>query len=117
MIYFPDEQQSGGWADRVLGWLGYYSNPAKLQEAIRQIYKHAISDIHIDGVQVLPHAWFSTLDGKDSSLYVAGVEPSAKGCAVMARSVLPLLIDSDDANQSPVVGEKRRRVKVRKQRQ
>jgi hypothetical protein len=31
MIYFPDETPSGGWADRVLGWLGYYSTPAKLQ--------------------------------------------------------------------------------------
>ena len=34
-IYFLDQQPNGSWADRVLGLLGYDSNPEKLKEAIR----------------------------------------------------------------------------------
>ena len=32
-IYFLDQQPNGSWADRVLGLLGYDSNPEKLKEA------------------------------------------------------------------------------------
>lgn len=54
MIYFPCMTPSGGWADRVLGYLKYYSNPALLQQAIVQIYNHAICQIKIPGTQVIP---------------------------------------------------------------
>jgi hypothetical protein len=79
-----------------------------LIEAIRQIYQHAISEIRIEGVDVVPYGWFNVMDGRDASLYVAGVEPSAKGCAAMARGVLPLVI------ADRVDGVERRRVRVRR---
>ena len=31
MIYYPDEAQTGSWADTTLGILGYNDNPSKLQ--------------------------------------------------------------------------------------
>ena len=93
MIYFPDEQR-GGWADRVLGALSYYSNPRKLQTAIEQIYQHAIQQIDLGpDVDVVPFPLFKTLDGKDSSLYCAGVEPSTKGNERIAESMILHLCD------------------------
>lgn len=95
MIYFPDEKQSGGWADRVLGYLSYYSNPKKLQTAIEQIFIHAVSKITVPGVQVVPFPLYSVMNGSDSSLYVAGVEPSAKGNEAIAVAVCHDCVSTD----------------------
>eukprot|EP01006_Ploeotia_vitrea_P045797 TRINITY_DN66970_c9_g1_i3.p1 TRINITY_DN66970_c9_g1~~TRINITY_DN66970_c9_g1_i3.p1 ORF type:complete len:313 (-),score=6.21 TRINITY_DN66970_c9_g1_i3:290-1168(-) len=87
MIYYPDEKQTGSWADRVLGPLGYNSNPQKLQAAISQIYKHATSEISIEGTTVTPVAFFDVLDGKNTEDYVDRVEPSDSGGFKMARLI------------------------------
>jgi ribosomal protein S18 acetylase RimI-like enzyme len=93
MIYYPDETPSGGWADRVLGYLQYFKNPTKLQTAIQQIFAHATSQIVVPGVEVVPFPLFSVMDGKDSSLYCSGVEPSAKGNEAIATALLDKLVD------------------------
>jgi lysophospholipase L1-like esterase len=95
MIYYPDEKPSGGWADRVLGYLSYYSNPRKLQAAIQQIFIHAVSKISVPGVKVVPFPLYSVMDGSDSSLYVAGVEPSAKGNEAIATAICHECVATD----------------------
>lgn len=87
-IYYPDEKVTGSWADKILGYLGYNSNPEKLQEAIKQIYNRAISNIKIDGVQIVPFPLFMILDGKDTNDYVQRVEPSEIGGSKMAKYLL-----------------------------
>lgn len=87
MIYFPDERQTGSWADQVLGPLGYNSNPEKLQTVIRQVYEHGTQKIVVAGTQVVPLPLFEVLDGKDSSLYVDRVEPSDKGGRKVAEQI------------------------------
>eukprot|EP00923_Selenidium_pygospionis_P047642 GHVN01082245.1.p1 GENE.GHVN01082245.1~~GHVN01082245.1.p1 ORF type:complete len:328 (+),score=52.64 GHVN01082245.1:17-1000(+) len=86
MIYFPDTNRSGGWADRVLSCLRYYSNPAKLQAAIRMLFKMAVSRIQVPvDIELVPFPMFEVMDGTDSSLYRCGVEPSAKGNKLLAE--------------------------------
>jgi len=97
-IYFPDMKRSGGWADRVLSWLKYYEQPQLLQQAIREIYRHAHLQIKIPGVEVIGFPMFETLDGSNSADYVSGVEPSAQGNAKLAAAVWPLF-----TAQQPVV--------------
>ena len=92
-IYFPDETRSGGWADRVLSALSYFSNPAKLQGAIASIFRKAICQIRIPNVEIVPFAMFSVMDGKDSSMYCAGVEPSAKGNRLLAEKYYDAIFD------------------------
>jgi len=92
MIYFPDENMTGGgWADTTLGYLGYNSNPIKLQEMIRQIFIHATSKITIDGSEVIPVPMFDVMDGKDSSDYIQRVEPSEKGGLKMAQQFISFI--------------------------
>jgi len=91
MIYFPDQIPSGGWADNVLSKLSYYNNPKKLQAAIKAIFKHAVSQIQIDGIEVIPFPMFQYLDGTNTNLYCVGVEPSALGNRVLAEGVYPLI--------------------------
>jgi hypothetical protein len=94
MIYFPDEAVTGSWADRVLGYLRYNTEPEKLQTAIRAIYKAATCEIReVGGVPVVPLPLFEHLDGKDTNDYVARVEPSAQGGAKMARAIIAAIDD------------------------
>lgn len=86
MIYYPDEQSTGSWADRVLGYLGYNNDPQKLQAAIHQLFTHATRNISISGCQVVPFAMHRVLDGKNTSDYVQRVEPSAIGGKKLAKA-------------------------------
>ncbi len=84
MIYYPDETMTGSWADRTLGYLGYNTNPEKLQEAIRQMFIRGTSNIYINGVEIIPFPMFDYLNGKDSNHYIVRVEPSESGGRVLA---------------------------------
>lgn len=85
-IYYPDEKSTGGWAGETLGFLGYNSNPKKLQATIRAIFKYATSKIKIDGSEVIPFAMYKILNGKDSNDYVQRVEPSNIGGFKLAQA-------------------------------
>lgn len=91
MIYNPDEQMTGSWADRTLGYLGYNENPQKLQEAIKQIFKYATSKIKIAGVEIVPFPMFEVLDGKDTNDYIQRVEPSIQGGEKLAKAFTNVL--------------------------
>jgi hypothetical protein len=91
MIYYPDMTPTGGWADFPLKMLKYRSKPELLQTAIRVMFERATSEIRIEGTEVVPFPMFMHLDGTDSSLYVAGVEPSSKGNEVLAAHLFPLI--------------------------
>lgn len=94
LIYFPDEKPSGGWADRTLGLLGYFKDPSFLQTVIRAIFDHAVRQIRLSRnveCELVTFPMFSVLDGKRSEMYCQGVEPSARGNAVLANAVFPLL--------------------------
>ena len=90
-LYYLDEK-CGGWADRTLRALGYASNPAKLQAAIRAIYDHGTTKVTIPGTEVVTFPMFRTLDGKTTGDYCMAVEPSAQGNAKLARDLLPILL-------------------------
>ena len=90
MIYFPDKKSTGGWADKTLGYLGYNTDPRPLEEAIRQIFAHAISKIHIDGTEVVPCPMYETMDGTDTNDYVQRVEPSDQGGSKLAKTFFKL---------------------------
>ena len=92
MIYYPDQEQTGSWADGTLGLLGYNSNPKKLQLLIRKVFEEAVSNIKIKGSEVIPLPLFQVLDGKTTSDYCQRVEPSPQGGRKMANFILDLLI-------------------------
>lgn len=88
MIYFPDERTDvPSWANSTLGFLAYNSEPAKLQSFIRAVFDCATKQIDIEGSKTVACPLFSALDGKDSSLYVARVEPSEAGGEAMAKLI------------------------------
>merc|ERR1719357_1672913 len=76
MIYYLDENPSGSWADTVLGYLQYDTNPGKLQSLIRWTYRNATKNIRIKGAKVIAHPLFEDLDPKDTRDYDNRVEPS-----------------------------------------
>lgn len=90
-IYYPDKTRTGSWADDVLGKLGYDSDPEKLQLIIQHIHKEAICKIKIPGVDIVPLALYTALDGNISSDYVARVEPSETGGEKIADVLANLL--------------------------
>lgn len=85
MIYYPDEQMTGSWADKTLGYLGYNTDPKKLQAAIKQIFHHATSRIKIPGSQVVPFPMYEILNGKCTGDYIQRVEPSSQGGEKLAQ--------------------------------
>ena len=85
MFYYPDENLTGGWADDTLAYLGYNTNPEKLQIIIQQIYKYAIEQISISGVQIVACPMFEILDSKSTQDYVERVEPSNLGGRKIAK--------------------------------
>jgi hypothetical protein len=93
MIYYLDEHLTGSWADNVLGYLGYNSNPLKLQEAIKQIYMKATCNIKIEGLNIIPFPMFNYLNGKDTNDYVDRVEPSIQGGEKIANGLMTYLKD------------------------
>lgn len=102
MLYYLDEVGRGGWADRVLGLLGYNSNPGKLQLIMRKIYELATCEITIKGVPtVVPVPLFEALDGKRTTDYVARVEPSVQGGAKLAALILDRLAPVLGQQQAP----------------
>jgi len=84
-LYFLDEAETGSWADTTLGYLGYNSDPSRLQAQIRYVFQTATSTIELDGVEVVPVPLFEALDGKTSADYKERVEPSVTGGAKMAE--------------------------------
>ncbi|GAX09473.1 hypothetical protein FisN_6Lh148 [Fistulifera solaris] len=91
MIYYPDETNTGGWASWALNFLGYDKDPEKIQLLIRKAYHEATSMIRIPGVEVIPVPLYNALNGKDTTDYVARVEPSAKGGTKMAEFLLDII--------------------------
>ncbi|KAJ8905652.1 hypothetical protein NDN08_002158 [Rhodosorus marinus] len=87
MLYFPDENQTGSWADLPLRVLGYDAQPAKMQAVLRQLYLTATSEITIAGTKIVPVALYEALDPKDTEDYVQRVEPSDIGGQKMARHI------------------------------
>jgi len=90
-IYYPDEAITNSWADKTLGFLGYNSNPLRLQLIIQKIYQCAISKVKVPGLHIEYVPMFSVLDGKTSSDYVHRVEPSATGGQKLAVCFSKLL--------------------------
>ena len=87
-LYFLDMAPDGSWADRPLRVLGYNSNPRKLQALIRQVFTKAVSNIHVEGVTVLPIPLYDALDGATRKDYVNRVEPSVEGGEKIARRLV-----------------------------
>lgn len=91
MIYFLDESGSS-WADSALTALDYNANPARLQEAIRAVFRLATQRIRIPGTEVVALPLFEVLNGKDTTDYVSRVEPSPSGGRKMARALLEAIV-------------------------
>lgn len=88
MIYHPlADTTQDSWADFSLRMLRYNSNPAKLQAAIRFIFKAATCHVRVQGVQeIIPFPLFEVLDGTEPCDYIDRVEPSVQGGRKMARA-------------------------------
>jgi len=91
MIYFLDESGSS-WADAALQALDYERDPARLQEAIRAVFRLATRRIRIRGTQVVAFPLFEVLDGKTSEDYVSRVEPSPSGGRKMAKAFMDIVL-------------------------
>ena len=89
-IYFPDEKEGASWAEFPLSKLGYNTNPKRLQDLIRKIYRDAISRIAVEGTDVIPIPLYKALNGKNTEDYEARVEPSATG----GEKIASLIMDS-----------------------
>ena len=92
MIYFLDETPGNSWAERTLSALGYNSNPGKLQEAIRQIFRLATQQIRISGTKVVAVPLFEVLNGKNTLDYAQRVEPSALGGEKMGNFLCDIIM-------------------------
>jgi hypothetical protein len=82
MIYYPFEtniSKRESWADMPLKLLGYNRFPGQLQTAIMKMYKLAIKQIQIPGVNIVLYALFESLDGNTEGDCTARVEPSVAG--------------------------------------
>jgi hypothetical protein len=97
MIYYLDEQTTGGWADTALAALGYNSNPEKLQSLIRRIYEDATKRIKVPGTEVVAVPLFAALDGTHTEDYIQRVEPSARGGEKMAGLLMDGIVNGQPA--------------------
>lgn len=91
MIYYPDQKITNSWSNTTLSYLGYDTEPKKLQEAIKQIFIHATSKIKIQGSQVIPFPMYEILDGRFTDDYVQRVEPSSQGGLKLAQGFVNCL--------------------------
>lgn len=98
MIYYPDEAESKGWADRPLSLLGYNSNPKRLQGIIDKIFKDATSNISLQNTTVVPIELSKVLNGKDTRDYVERVEPSEAGGKKMAEYIWQQILSASIYN-------------------
>ena len=73
--------------------MGYNSNPEKLQEVIRQIFRLGTQAIRIPGSVVIPVPLFKVLDGKTSEDYSQRVEPSEQGGAKMGKLLIDTILE------------------------
>jgi len=96
MIYYPDKQAGGSWADSSLSLLRYNSYPQKLQCAIRTAFRLATQKIKIPGTEVVAVPLFETLDGNNTDDYEQRVEPSPQGGRKMARELMRIILGSDN---------------------
>lgn len=101
MIYYPDTQAGGSWADTTLRLLGYDSNPAKLQLIIRTLFDR----INKRGFSLPPRGQQGDLPETETLIetvalynvltesrdYVQRVEPSVAGGRKMAAAFLDAL--------------------------
>lgn len=95
MVYYPDENAAAeSWAGLVLKLLRYNSQPQRLQQAIHTVFEKAVKQIHIPDTTVVFAPLFEVLDGKDTSDYVARVEPSEQGGGKIAE-LLRKIIDEN----------------------
>ncbi|CAN8064856.1 unnamed protein product [Agarophyton chilense] len=83
-LYFPDEALVPSWASFILRALRYNSHPEGLQRLIESVYEAAASTFQILGVRVVTVPFYRVMNGKDTNLYVARVEPSEQGGQAMA---------------------------------
>mmetsp|Transcript_32458 Transcript_32458/g.79042 ORF Transcript_32458/g.79042 Transcript_32458/m.79042 type:complete len:340 (+) Transcript_32458:186-1205(+) len=95
MIYYLDQKPGGSWADKVLGILGYNTNPKKLQTLIRKVFELATEKINIPGTEVVAFPLFKVLDGKNTNDYDNRVEPSVQGGAKMGRALFRCIYNED----------------------
>ena len=65
--------------------------PCKLQALIRKVFEAVVSEVHVEGVEVVPFPLYAPLDGKTASDYIARVEPSSSGGRKMAAAFLDAL--------------------------
>ena len=84
-----------GWADTLLGVLGYNRSPSKLQSIIRMAYRQFTCQIEIDGTTVLPLPLFRVLDASDPADYDNRVEPSVQGGAKMGRAFADCVLSGE----------------------
>mmetsp|Transcript_65025 Transcript_65025/g.173354 ORF Transcript_65025/g.173354 Transcript_65025/m.173354 type:complete len:307 (-) Transcript_65025:3-923(-) len=94
MIYYPDMAGEGSWADTALSALSYNSDPRRLQAAIASVFEFAVSQVRIEGTEIVPVPLFRTLDGTDTADYVDRVEPSEQGGRKMAEALLGRILES-----------------------
>ena len=94
-----ENPKAESWANIILKCLGYNSNPAKVQLLIKKIYEVATRQIAVEGVEVVAFPLFEVLDGKDTTDYVARVEPSVTGGQKMGRAFVAHL---ETLERSPV---------------
>ena len=103
MIYYPDERdQPTSWANQLLIWMGYNSNPSKLQYIIETVYRKATCQIKLPNTEVLPVPLFEVLDGKSFEDYRERVEPSAQGGKKIARLLLEICRSAQQHSIDPL---------------
>ena len=105
MIYFLDEKPGNSWAEWVLRLLGYNSNPEKLQEIIRQVFRLATQRIRVPGSEVVAVPLFETLDGKNTADYCQRVEPSAQGGEKMGKQLMDAILGAQQQQGQPTEDE------------
>jgi hypothetical protein len=105
MIYFLDEKPGNSWAETVLNILGYNSNPGRVQEMIRQVFRLATQTIKIPGSEVIAVPLFEVLDGKNTADYCQRVEPSAVGGEKMGAFLMEKIINGLQKQREEVAVE------------
>ena len=88
MIYYPCVVSGNGWADPLLGLMGYNRDPSKLHGLIRTIFSQAVSTIKIEGLDIEAVPLFEVMDGTNPGDYIQRVEPSEQGGRKMANFIL-----------------------------
>jgi hypothetical protein len=88
MIYNLDEANRESWANVALCLLCYCCFPSILQNRINLVFERCITEIDIEGSEVVPIRLADALDGKCTQDYHQRVEPSVVGGQKMARLIL-----------------------------